>query len=189
MKRLGILLSGHGSNFAAIARNVREGKLPDVEIALVISNRAEAPGLAHAIELGLPAICLPSKGISRDEHDLRMIAALRSVSVDLVCLAGYMKLLTGRFIEAFPGRIVNIHPSLLPSFPGLHAQRQALDHGVKVAGCTVHVVTEEMDAGPILAQACVPVLPDDTEESLSERILQAEHLTFTKAIHEYISTF
>jgi phosphoribosylglycinamide formyltransferase-1 len=187
MKRLGILLSGRGSNFAAIARNAANGTLPGAEIALVISNRADAPGLEHARRLGLPALCLESRGVSRELHDARMIAALRDARVDLVCLAGYMRLLTREFIDAFPNRILNIHPSLLPSFPGLHAQRQALEYGVRIAGCTVHVVTEEMDAGPILAQACVPVLPGDTEETLSERILQAEHQLFTQAIHDYLA--
>lgn len=181
MKRLGILLSGRGSNFEAIADQVQRGDL-QAEIAVVISNRADAAGLDRARERGLTTVCLPSKNMPREVHDRAVVAELQTHQVDLVCLAGYMRLLTPVFIQAFPERILNIHPSLLPSFPGLHAVRQALAYGVKIAGCTVHVVTEEMDAGPILRQAAVPILEDDTEDSLAARILVQEHRLYPEAI-------
>lgn len=181
MRRLGILLSGRGSNFEAIARNIREGKLR-AEIAVVISNVPSAPGLAKAQELGLPAVCIPSKGVPREEHDRRVIDELKRRKVDLVCLAGYMRLLSPAFVDAFRGRILNIHPSLLPAFPGLDAQKQALDYGVKITGCTVHLVDEGLDSGPILLQAAVPVEPGDTEETLSARILREEHRLYPAAI-------
>lgn len=179
--RLGILLSGRGSNFEAIAREAAAGTL-DAEIALVISNVGAARGLETARTLGLPAVAIVSKGVPREEHDRTMIAALREARVDLVCLAGYMRLLSPAFVDAFRGRILNIHPSLLPSFPGLDAQRQALEHGVKVSGCTVHLVDEGLDRGPIVLQAAVPVLDDDTVESLSARILREEHRLYAEAI-------
>ena len=163
VKRLGILLSGRGSNFEAIADNVARGAI-GAEIAIVISNRAEAPGLEAARRRGLPAVSLPSKGLDRKVYDSMLVAELHRHAVDLVCLAGYMRLLSAGFIREFPGRILNIHPSLLPSFPGLDAQHQALEHGVKVTGCTVHFVDEYLDAGPILIQAAVPVLDEDTVE-------------------------
>jgi len=175
--RLGILLSGRGSNFEAIA----DAQLP-AEIAVVISNKPDAPGLEAARRRGLPAVANPVAGRSREAYDLSLIDILREHHVDLVCLAGYMKLLSAVFIEAFRGRILNIHPALLPAFPGLDAQRQALERGVKIAGCTVHWVTEEMDAGPILLQATVPVLEGDTVETLSARILEQEHRLYPEAI-------
>lgn len=180
-KRLGILLSGRGSNFEAIARNIRNGAL-DAEIAVVISNREAAPGLALARSLGLNAISLPSKGIDREAFDAQLVEVLQRAEVDLVCLAGYMRLLSPVFIRAFPQRILNIHPSLLPAFPGLDAQHQAFDYGVKVSGCTVHFVDEQLDNGPIIRQAAVPVIPDDTAESLSARILEQEHRVYSEAI-------
>ncbi|MBI3684703.1 MAG: phosphoribosylglycinamide formyltransferase [Acidobacteria bacterium] len=181
MKRLGILLSGRGSNFQAIADNIAAGRL-DAEIAIVISNRPEAPGLEIARERGLPAISIPSKGLEREPYDRLLLAGLDERRVELVCLAGYMRLLSAAFLRAYPLRVLNIHPSLLPAFPGLDAQHQALEHGVKYSGCTVHFVDEHLDAGPILLQAVVPVLEDDTVESLSARILKEEHRTYTEAI-------
>jgi phosphoribosylglycinamide formyltransferase 1 len=181
VRRLGILLSGRGSNFLAIADRIHAGAL-DAEIAVVISNRAEAPGLAAARERGLPALCLPSQGAPRGEYDRALAAELVNHSVDLICLAGFMRLLGAEFVRAFPLRILNIHPSLLPAFPGLDAQRQALEHGVKISGCTVHFVDEALDAGPILRQAAVPVLDDDTVETLSARILHEEHRIYSEAI-------
>ena len=180
--RLGILLSGRGSNFLAIAESVRAGRLPGVEIAAVISNIAEAPGLKSAQDLGLPTSVCISKGRPRAEHDAEMIACLQSHNVDLVCLAGYMRLLSPSFIAAFRNRILNIHPSLLPAFPGLEAQRQAFAYGVKIAGCTVHFVDEELDHGPIVVQRAIPILDADTPESLNRRILAEEHLAYTEAI-------
>jgi phosphoribosylglycinamide formyltransferase 1 len=180
--RLGILLSGRGSNFLAIAESIRAGRLPGVEIAVVISNVAEAPGLKSAQNLGLPTFVCVSKGRSRAEHDAEMIACLQSHNVDLVCLAGYMRLLSPGFIAAFRNRILNIHPSLLPVFSGLEAQEQAFAYGVKVAGCTVHFVDEELDHGPIVVQRAISVLDSDTLESLSRRILEQEHLAYTEAI-------
>ncbi len=180
--RLGILLSGRGSNFLAIAESIREGRLPSVEIAVVISNAAEAPGVAAAAELGLPHAVLVSKGRPRAEHDADLIACLQSHNVDLVILAGYMRLLSPGFIAAFPNRIINIHPSLLPAFPGLDAQQQAFDYGVKVAGCTVHFVDEHLDHGVILLQRAIPVLDSDDADSLSAKILAEEHIAYTEAI-------
>jgi phosphoribosylglycinamide formyltransferase-1 len=179
--RLGILLSGRGSNFLAIADAVNGGKL-DAEIAVVISNRPEAPGIEAARSGGLHAVVLPSRGLDREIYDRQLIAELEKSRVDLVCLAGYMRLLSGHFIRSFPMRILNIHPSLLPAFPGLDAQHQALDHGVKFSGCTVHFVDEGLDSGPIIKQAVVPVQDDDTAETLSERILKEEHRIYSEAI-------
>lgn len=180
-KRLGILLSGRGSNFLAIADSIVSGRL-DAEIAVVISNRPDAPGIAHARARGLNAVVLASRGLDREVYDRYLITELRKNSVDLVCLAGYMRILSGYFIREFPQRILNIHPSLLPAFPGLDAQHQALDHGVKFSGCTVHFVDEGLDSGPIIAQAVVPVLDGDTAESLSARILTEEHRIYSEAI-------
>lgn len=181
MKRLGILISGRGSNFEAIADQVAAGRIP-AEIAVVISNRASAKGLETARARGLNAICIPSQGQDRVMYDRLLVNELRRNNVDLVCLAGYMRLLSAEFISAFPQAILNIHPSLLPAFPGLDAQHQAITHGVKIAGCTVHFVDEHLDAGPIVAQATVPVLDDDTVETLSARILQEEHRIYSEAI-------
>jgi phosphoribosylglycinamide formyltransferase 1 len=181
MKKLGILLSGRGSNFEAIARNVQAGKIP-AEIAVVISNKEDAVGLARARAMGLAARLIPSKGKEREAFDREVVAVLREFQVDLVCLAGFMRLLSPYFVSEFPYRILNIHPALLPSFPGEDAQRQALEHGVKFTGCTVHVVNEGMDTGPIVAQAVVPVLDDDTEASLAARILAEEHRIYSEAI-------
>lgn len=186
MRKLGILLSGRGSNFEAIADNVAAGKI-HAEIAVVLSNKPNAPGLQRAKERGIPAECIPSRGLEREEYDRQVVARLKQAQVDVVCLAGYMRLLSAYFVEQFPNRILNIHPSLLPSFPGLEAQKQAIEHGVKFSGCTVHLVDERLDAGPILVQAIVPVLDDDTEETLSERILQEEHRVYTDAIHLVLS--
>jgi phosphoribosylglycinamide formyltransferase-1 len=181
VRRLGILLSGRGSNFQAIARAIAAGTL-NAEIAVVISNRPDAPGLEIARELGLTAVGLSSKGIDREEFDRQLVALLQEYKVDLVCLAGYMRLLSGYFVRSFPMRILNIHPSLLPSFPGLDAQHQALLHGVKYSGCTVHFVDENLDSGPIVKQSVVPVEDDDTPESLSARILSEEHRIYPEAI-------
>lgn len=181
MKKLGILLSGRGSNFAAIAGNVRAGKIP-AEIAIVISNREDAPGLARARELGLNARFMPSGGQEREAYDYDLVEALQAHKVDLVCLAGFMRVLTSYFVRQFPRRILNIHPSLLPAFPGLDAQKQALEYGVKCSGCTVHIVDEGVDSGPIVLQAVVPVREDDTVETLSARILQEEHRIYSEAI-------
>lgn len=185
-KRLGILISGRGSNFLAIAEAIATHRL-DAEIAVVISNRAEAPGIAAARERGLHTVVLPSKGVDREEYDRGLIDELRRCRVDLVCLAGYMRILSGRFIREFSHRILNIHPSLLPAFPGLDAQHQALEHGVKFSGCTVHFVEEGLDSGPIIIQAAVPVLEDDTVDSLSARILQEEHRIYPEAIARVLS--
>ena len=179
--RLGILLSGRGSNFEAIARNVLGGAL-DCEIGFVFSNKPQAPGLARARELGLPCSSIPSAGLERVQFDSQVAALLRQHGVDLVCLAGYMRFLSGEFVSQFPRKILNIHPSLLPAFPGLDAQHQALVHGVKVSGCTVHFVDQDLDSGPILLQSVVPVLDDDTAESLSARILIEEHKIYSEAI-------
>jgi len=181
MKRLGILLSGRGSNFAAIADSVAAGRV-DAEIAVVISNRPEAPGLAIAKERGFHAVSLPSKGLDREIYDRQVIEELHRAQVDLVCLAGYMRILSGHFIREFPERVLNIHPSLLPAFPGLDAQHQAWEHGVKFTGCTVHFVDEGLDSGPIVKQAVVPIADDDTAESLSRKIIRAEHRIYTEAI-------
>ena len=182
MKRLGILLSGRGSNFEAIADNVAAGRIP-AEIAVVISNRPEARGLEVARQRGLPAVSIPSKGLDREVYDRMVVDELRRRQVDLVCLAGFMRLLSAYFVREFPLRILNIHPSLLPSFPGLDAQHQALEHGVKVTGCTVHFVDEYLDAGPIICQTAVPVHDDDTVESLAARILKEEHRLYSQAIN------
>ncbi len=180
-KRLGILLSGRGSNFEAIAANVLSGKL-DAEIGFVFSSRSAAPGLQRARELGFVCHTVESRGLDRENYDRQIVALLREHQIDLVCLAGYMRLLSGYFVRAFPERILNIHPSLLPAFPGLDAQYQAWSHGVKVTGCTVHFVDEQLDSGPILLQASVPVMDGDTAEQLSARILTAEHLLYSEAI-------
>jgi phosphoribosylglycinamide formyltransferase 1 len=180
--RLGILLSGRGSNFLAIDQSIRNRSLKGVEIAVVISNVADAPGIASAQQLGLPHKVFVSKGRNRAEHDADVIASLRAHQVDLVCLAGYMRLLSPEFIAAFPNRILNIHPSLLPAFPGLEAQQQAFDYGVKVAGCTVHFVDEHLDHGAIILQRAIPVLDTDDARSLAARILVEEHLAYTEAI-------
>lgn len=181
MKRLGILISGRGSNFEAIADHIAARTLP-AEIAAVISNRPDAPGLEAARRRGLCAVALPSRGLDREVYDRMLGDELEKRGVDLVCLAGFMRLLSAGFIRRFPNRILNIHPSLLPAFPGLDAQRQALHHGVKIAGCTVHFVDEDLDAGPILLQSAVPVRDDDTVESLSARILAEEHRIYSEAI-------
>ena len=181
MKNIGILLSGRGSNFEAIARNAASGKIP-AQIALVISNPDQAPGLETARSMGLNTLCIPSKGKEREAYDQEVVAALKDAQVDLVCLAGFMRMLSPVFIRAFPGRILNIHPALLPAFPGVDAQQQALDYGVKFTGCTVHIVDEGMDTGPIVLQAVVPVLGDDTVETLSTRILKEEHRIYSEAI-------
>jgi len=180
--RLGILLSGRGSNFQAIAESIRNGRLGGVEIAVVVSNIPEADGLEAAHHLGLPTAVFASKGRNRQEHDADVLTCLRAHRVDLVCLAGYMRLLSPEFVAAFPNRILNIHPSLLPAFPGLEAQTQAFDYGVKVAGCTVHFVDEHLDHGAIVLQRAIPVLETDDAHSLSERILVEEHLAYTEAI-------
>ena len=185
--RLGVLLSGRGSNFLAIAKAIREGHLPGVEIAVVLSNKADAPGLKAASDLGLTAVAVPSSGMKRAEHDVRMIARLREHQVDLVCLAGYMRILTPDFVRAFPDRILNVHPSLLPAFPGLDAQAQALEFGAKVAGCTVHFVDEAVDHGAIILQHTVPVMDDDTAETLSARVLAEEHIAYPEAIARVVS--
>jgi phosphoribosylglycinamide formyltransferase 1 len=185
--RLGILLSGRGSNFLAIAESIRTGRLPGAEIAVVTSNVADALGLANARELGLPTAVFESRGRKREDHDADVIASLRAHNVDLVCLAGYMRLLSPQFVAAFPNRILNIHPSLLPAFPGLEAQEQAFAYGAKVTGCTVHFVDEELDHGAIIVQRAIPVLDSDDEVSLAERILAEEHLAYTEAIARVIS--
>jgi phosphoribosylglycinamide formyltransferase-1 len=182
MKNLGILLSGRGSNFEAIADAVAAGRIA-ARIALVISNRAEAPGIASARRRGLDARVIPSKGKPREEHDREVVAALREQQVDLVCLAGYMRLLSPWFVRQFPQRILNIHPSLLPAFPGLEAQKQALEYGAKVSGCTVHFVDEQLDHGAIILQKAVPVLDSDDEHTLAARILEQEHIAYTEAIN------
>lgn len=180
-KKLGIMLSGRGSNFEAIARNVADGKI-DAEIALVIANKPNARGLARAKELGLAAECIPSKGLEREVYDRQVAARFAEVGVEIVCLAGYMRLLSAYFIGQYRGRILNIHPSLLPAFPGLEAQRQAFEHGVKFTGCTVHFVDEKLDHGPIIQQAVVPVQPDDDADTLAARILEQEHRIYSEAI-------
>jgi phosphoribosylglycinamide formyltransferase-1 len=186
LKKLGILLSGRGSNFEAIADSIQAGRLP-AEIAIVISNRADAPGLEAARRRGLNAKLIPSKGRQREEHDAEVIARLRAAGVDFICLAGYMRLLSPGFIRAFPNRILNIHPSLLPAFPGLEAQKQAIQYGAKVSGCTVHFVDEHLDNGPIILQKTVPVLEGDDEHSLAARILEQEHVAYTEALRLLLS--
>ncbi len=186
MTRLGILISGRGSNFRAIHQAIERGELT-AEIACVISNVPDAAGVAYALTHKLPTHALDSKGVKRADFDSKLVEILRAANVDLVCLAGYMRLLSPHFIEAFRGRILNIHPSLLPDFPGLNAQGQALAAGVTETGCTVHHVDEGLDSGPVIAQVTVPVLPGDTEESLSARILEQEHLLYPKAIGALIA--
>lgn len=183
MKSLGILLSGRGSNFLAIDDSIAAGRIPDVEISVVISNRADAPGITAARERSLNTLVIPSRGISREQHDREVVGTLRQNNVDLVCLAGYMRLLSPWFVQQFPRRILNIHPSLLPAFPGLEAQEQAFVYGVKVSGCTVHFVDEELDHGPIIVQRAVPVLVSDNERTLAARILEQEHIAYTEAIN------
>jgi len=181
-KRIGVLLSGRGSNFEALAESVSAGRIPNARIAVVVSNKPDAPGLERAKTRGIPALSIPSKGLAREEYDRKVAAVLQEHQVDLICLAGYMRLLSPYFVAAFPQRIINIHPSLLPSFPGLESQKQALEYGVKFAGCTVHFVDENLDAGPIILQAVVPVENSDNEHSLSERILKEEHRIYTEGV-------
>jgi phosphoribosylglycinamide formyltransferase 1 len=185
--RLGILLSGRGSNFLAIAESIQQGRIANAKIAVVISNRRQAPGIEAARNAGMPTEIIEPKGRSRTEHDAEITAVLRANQVDLVCLAGYMRLLSAEFVRAFPQRILNIHPSLLPAFPGLDAQRQALEYGATVSGCTVHFVDEELDHGVIILQKTVPVLPEDDERSLSTRIIEQEHIAYTDAIVRVLS--
>ncbi len=182
-----MLLSGRGSNFEALADSVTAGRIPDAEISIVISNREDAPGLRRATERRIPARVIPSKGVEREAYDRLVVAALNEARVDLVCLAGFMRLLSPYFVAAFRGRILNIHPSLLPSFPGLESQRQALDYGVKFSGCTVHFVDENLDAGPIVKQAIVSIEPGDTDETLAARILSEEHRIYTEAVRLVLS--
>jgi phosphoribosylglycinamide formyltransferase 1 len=186
LRTIGVLLSGRGSNFEAIADSIRDKRL-DAGIAIVISNRPGARGMEIALERGIPALCIPSKGVPREEYDRLVVTELKNRGVELVCLAGFMRLLTAEFCRAFPMRILNIHPSLLPAFPGLDAQKQALDHGVKFTGCTVHFVDEQLDAGPIVMQATVPVLDTDTPESLSARILKEEHRIYSESLGVILS--
>lgn len=186
MKRLGILISGRGSNFEAIADSIDAGRLK-AEIAIVISNNPNAKGLQSAKRRGLEAVCIGSRAMEREAYDRLVVERLRRARVDLVCLAGFMRLLSAYFVDQYPQRILNIHPSLLPSFPGLEAQLQALEHGVRFSGCTVHFVDEYLDAGPVIAQAVVPVLDEDDEDSLSARILEQEHLIYTRAIRYVLS--
>jgi phosphoribosylglycinamide formyltransferase-1 len=181
-KRIGVLLSGRGSNFEALAANVASGRIPNAEIAIALSNREDARGIEKARALGIEARVISSKGLEREAYDKLVVAALQERRVDLVCLAGYMRLLSPQFVAAFHNRILNIHPSLLPAFPGMEAQRQALEHGAKFSGCTVHFVDENLDAGPIVLQACVPVEDSDTPETLSERILREEHRIYAEAV-------
>src|SRR5258708_16186790 len=181
-KKIGVLLSGRGSNFEALADSVAAGRIPDAEISIMISNREDAPGLRRATERRIPARVIPSKGFEGEAYDRLVVAALKDARVDLVCLAGFMRLLSPYFVAAFRGRILNIHPSLLPAFPGLEAQRQALDYGVKFSGCTVHFVDENLDAGPIILQSVVSVEDGDTEETLSARILKEEHRIYSEAV-------
>ena len=183
MKRcIGVLLSGRGSNFVALAESVSAGRIPDAEIAIVVSNREGAPGIDKAKERGIATRVIPSKGLEREAYDRQVVAVLQEHQVHLICLAGYMRLLSPYFVASFPNRILNIHPSLLPSFPGLESQRQALEYGVKFAGCTAHLVDENLDAGPIVLQAAIPVLDEDTEASLSDRILAEEHRIYSEAV-------
>lgn len=182
IKRIGVLLSGRGSNFEALADSIAAGRIPNAEIAIVVSNRESAAGIAKARERNIPAQVIPSTGLQREAYDKLVVEVLREKKADLVCLAGYMRLLSPYFVTAFPNRIVNIHPSLLPAFPGLEAQRQALEHGVKFTGCTVHFVDENLDAGPIIIQAVVPVKDSDTVETLSERVLREEHRIYSEAV-------
>jgi len=187
MHSLGILLSGRGSNFVAIADSIDAGRIADARIAVVISNKADAAGIATARQRGLNALTIPSKGRPRGEHEREVVAALNQQNVDLICLAGYMRLLSPWFVQQFPRRILNIHPSLLPAFPGLEAQEQAFAYGVKVSGCTVHFVDEELDHGAIIVQKTVPVLDSDDEHTLAARILEQEHIAYTEAISIVLS--
>jgi phosphoribosylglycinamide formyltransferase-1 len=186
-KRIAVLLSGRGSNFEALADSVAAGRIPDAEIAIVISNKPDALGLERAKSRGINSLAIASKGLQREEYDRQVVAVLQQNQVDLICLAGYMRLLSPYFVAAFPQRILNIHPSLLPSFPGLESQKQALDYGVKLAGCTVHFVDENLDAGPIIQQAVVPVFDEDDEHALSDRILREEHRLYTEAVKIILS--
>jgi phosphoribosylglycinamide formyltransferase 1 len=181
-KRIGVLLSGRGSNFVALAESVSAGRIRNAEVAIVVSNREGAPGIDKAKDRGMATQVIPSKGLEREAYDRQVVAVLQDCKVDLVCLAGYMRLLSPYFVASFPNRILNIHPSLLPSFPGLESQRQALEYGVRFAGCTVHFVDENLDAGPIVLQAAIPVFDEDTEASLSTRILAEEHRIYTEAV-------
>ncbi len=181
-KRIGVLLSGRGSNFEALAESVAAGRIPDAEIAIVISNREGAPGIERARQRGIETRVIPSKGLEREVYDRQVVAQLQEKQVDLVCLAGFMRLLSPYFVATYRNRILNIHPALLPAFPGLEAQRQALEYGVKWSGCTVHFVDENLDAGPIIVQAVVPVQDDDTEETLATRILKEEHRIYSEAV-------
>jgi phosphoribosylglycinamide formyltransferase-1 len=181
-KRIGVLLSGRGSNFEALAESASAGRIPGAEISLVVSNIEGAPGVEKARARGIPTCVIPSKGLQREEYDRKVVAALEERQVDLVCLAGFMRLLSPYFVSSFRNRILNIHPSLLPAFPGLEAQQQAFAHGVKFTGCTVHFVDENLDAGPIIVQAVVPILDDDTPETLSERVLREEHRVYSEAV-------
>jgi phosphoribosylglycinamide formyltransferase 1 len=187
MKNLGILLSGRGSNFEAIAKNIASGKIRGARIAIVISNRTDAGGISVARQLGLETLILPSKGKAREDHDREVVAALQQYRVDLICLAGYMRLLSPWFVKQFPHRVLNIHPSLLPAFPGLEAQEQAFAYGVKVAGCTVHFVDEELDHGPIIVQKAISVLDNDDEKTLAARILEQEHIAYSEAIDRVLN--
>src|SRR6202049_3987071 len=181
-KRIGVLLSGRGSNFEALAESIASSRIPNAEIAMVISNREGAPGIDRARSRGIATSVIPSKGLEREAYDRQVVTVLNEHKVDLICLAGYMRLLSPFFVAAFPNRILNIHPSLLPSFPGLESQRQALEYGVKFAGCSVHFVDENLDAGPIILQAVVPVLDTDTPDTLSEKILREEHRIYSEAV-------
>jgi phosphoribosylglycinamide formyltransferase 1 len=181
-KKIGVLLSGRGSNFEALAESIAAGKIPNAQIAMVLSNRENAPGLERARARGIAAQAIPSKGLEREAYDRLVVRALEQAGVDLVCLAGYMRLISPYFVAAFPNRILNIHPSLLPAFPGLEAQRQALEHGAKISGCTVHFVDENLDAGPIVVQAAVPIEDSDTVETLSAKILREEHRIYAEAV-------
>jgi len=181
-KNIGILLSGRGSNFVAIADNIDAGRIPGARIAVVISNRPDAPGIEIARQRGLDARVIPSKGKQREEHDREVVSVLKEKNVELVCLAGYMRLLSAWFVQQFPNRVLNIHPALLPSFPGLEAQKQAFEYGVKVSGCTVHFVDEQLDHGAIIVQKAVPVYDSDDEHSLADRILEQEHIAYSEAI-------
>jgi phosphoribosylglycinamide formyltransferase-1 len=187
MHSLGILLSGRGSNFVAIADSIEAGRITGARIGVVVSNKADAPGIATARERGLQALVIPSRGKTREEHDREVVAALKQHAVDLICLAGYMRLLSPWFVQQFPGRILNIHPSLLPAFPGLEAQEQAFAYGVKVSGCTVHFVDEELDHGAIIVQKTVEVRDGDDERTLAARILEQEHMAYTEAINLVLS--
>lgn len=185
--KIGILISGRGSNMVALVDAVKSGEIPDSEVVAVISDKADAAGLAKAAERGVPTVVVERKGRTREEHDAEIISELRKRGVELVCLAGYMWLLSPDFVRAFPNRIVNIHPSLLPSFPGLNVHQQAIDHGVKISGCTVHIVNDDLDAGPIILQRAVEVKDDDTAETLSARILEQEHGAYVEAVRRLVT--